>query len=151
MSILVLCHMTLISIYIVIMILYGSFYFYTKENVWSCRNDFKTVLFFWKQRQTMSKVPVVSAQSRCLGHLYNAVKVQILDYLSTILASLSDLNHQQCLETHKLVPLEAGVFIRPTINRLDQDGLVDKEVGEQLLHPQHVLLISHDIYDIFCL
>ena len=38
--------MTLISIYIVIMILYGSFYFYTKENVWSCRNDFKTVLFF---------------------------------------------------------------------------------------------------------
>ena len=69
----------------------------------------------------MSKVPVVSAQSRCLGHLYDAVKVQVLDYLSTILALLSDLNHQKCLETHKLVPLEAGVFIRPTINRLDQD------------------------------
>ena len=93
----------------------------------------------------MSKVPVVSAQSRCLGHLYDAVKVQVLDYLSTILALLSDLNHQKCLETHKLVPLEAGVFIRPTINRLDQDGLVDKEVGEPLLHPQHVLLFSHDI------
>ena len=58
---------------------------------------------------------------------------------------LKTIGYLEGFQQHHLVLLEPRVFIRSPINTFDQDGLVLKQLGEELPHPQHVLL---DIFSI---